>query len=66
MRKRIKKVKMLLSRYLISFFLTLIIEIAVALAFGYREKKFLVTILLVNVVTHPLLHYVLKIGRAHV
>jgi hypothetical protein len=40
---------------LAAYFLTLLIESAVALALGFRDRSLLVTLALANTVTHPLL-----------
>lgn len=48
---------MTLRDYLIAFFLTEIIEPTVAFLLGYRKPREIGAVLLVNLVTHPLLHY---------
>ena len=48
-----------LLNYLAIFFLTLLVELIVAFVLGYREKKFILAIIAVNLFTHPLLTYIL-------
>jgi len=50
---------MLISSFLLPLLLTLIIEILAALVLGYRSKFVLLSIVLVNLITNPLLNYVL-------
>ncbi len=45
--------------YLITFILTVLIEITVAFLLGYKEKKFILAVFAVNLFTHPLLKYLL-------
>ncbi|MDD5145683.1 MAG: hypothetical protein PHF44_02485 [Candidatus Pacebacteria bacterium] len=45
--------------YLISFFLTVLIEFTVAFIFKYRNKRFFLTILLINLITQPSLNILL-------
>lgn len=44
--------------------LTLLIEISVALIFGYRNKFVLLSIILVNLITNPLLNYILWLNNS--
>ena len=53
---------MRLEYYLLALILTLIIELSVAYIFGFRTKKSIITIFLVNFITHPLLCYFLWIN----
>lgn len=48
--------------YLTMFVLTVMIEIAVALLFGYRNKKAVLSIFIINVLTHPSLNYFLWVN----
>jgi len=50
---------MLLLNYLITFILTVIIEVLVAFGLGYKEKKFILAVFAVNLFTHPILNYFL-------
>jgi hypothetical protein len=49
----------LVNNLILALFLTLIIEIAVALLLGYRTRLELKTIFWVNVITNPILNYIL-------
>ncbi|MCF7820273.1 MAG: hypothetical protein K9M44_02260 [Candidatus Pacebacteria bacterium] len=51
----------MILNYLLALFLTLILEFIVFCLFGYRDKKALLTVLGINLVTHPLLGVVLFI-----
>ena len=51
-----------MTTYLTAFFLTLVIEGAVALALGYRERFLLLALVLANVVTHPVLNALLLVN----
>jgi hypothetical protein len=48
---------MTLHGYLLSLFLTELIESAVAFALNFRKRREIAAVLLVNLVTHPLLHF---------
>lgn len=52
---------MWLNDFIIAFFLTLAIELLVAYALGFRKKEVFVIVALVNVITHPLMHYLLLV-----
>ncbi len=54
---------MALSGYFVALFLTEIIETAVALALGYRKAHEIAAVLLVNLFTHPLLHFYALLHR---
>jgi hypothetical protein len=47
--------------YLVALILTIVIEIIVAFFFKLRNKDAIVTIVLINIVTHPLIHYSIAI-----
>ena len=47
---------------LIALLLTLIIELAVAFFLGYKTKKILISIICINLITHPLFCYFLWIN----
>lgn len=53
-----------MATYLTAFALTVLIETGVALVLGYRERRLLLAILLVNVCTHPLIN-ALMLANAH-
>jgi hypothetical protein len=58
---------MSLSNYIIALVLSIIIEISVAYLMGYKEKKYLLAILAINFVTHPILNYfILILGFAQI
>ena len=50
---------MTIISYLLAFFLTILIEVAVAFILGYRNRRALLTVICVNLITHPILHYLL-------
>lgn len=51
------------SSYLIAFLLAIIIEITVAVFFGYKKKLEIVTIVFINLITNPLLNYFLSVNN---
>jgi hypothetical protein len=53
-----------LSNYAIAFLLTLLLELAVAVILGYRKRRELACVVLVNVITHPLLHCIVWVVRS--
>jgi len=55
---------MLTSNYLLTLLLTLVIEVLVALVFGYRNKFALLSIIFVNLITNPLLNYILWLNTS--
>ena len=52
---------MSLSNYVVALVLSIIIEISVAYLMGYKEKKYLLTIMMINFITHPILNYFILI-----
>ena len=52
---------MILLNYLTALIFTIFIELIGAILFGYREKWFLVVLVLINIMTNPLLNYVISI-----
>jgi hypothetical protein len=50
-----------LGSYAIAFLLTLVTEVAVALALGYRKRREIASVVWVNVFSHPLLIYLIWI-----
>jgi hypothetical protein len=52
-----------MGAYLLALFLTLVIELAVALILGYRSRRELAVVVLVNFVTHPVLHLILFLNN---
>lgn len=45
----------MIPEYFFAFFITILIELVMALLMKYASKKVLLTVLLMNVITHPLL-----------
>lgn len=48
--------------YLIALLLTIAIEVSVAISFGFRKKYEIATIIFINLITNPLLNYLLFIN----
>ncbi len=44
---------------MVALILTILIEVTVAVVLGYRQKKVIATVVLVNMVTNPILNYFL-------
>jgi hypothetical protein len=55
---------MTISSYLIALGLTLIIELSVAYALGFRNFKSLISVICVNLISHPLFGYFLWINQS--
>lgn len=53
---------MLISPYLVALLLTILIEVFVALMFGFRSKNEILSVILVNLITEPVLNYFLLIN----
>ena len=51
------------SSYLIALLLAIAIEVVVASFFGYRKKTEIATIIFVNLITNPLLNYLLFVNN---
>ena len=49
-----------MSTYVYSLILTLVTEIIVAIIFGFRTKLFIAVIVLINLITHPLLNFIIQ------
>ncbi len=49
----------MLARYLLALFLTLIIEGSIAYLMGLRGRDYVLAVALINVITHPILNYLL-------
>lgn len=49
-------------RLLVALLLTIAIEVTVAILFGYRKKSEIWTVILINLITNPLLNYLLVIN----
>jgi hypothetical protein len=49
----------MLVGYLLALFLTLVIEGCCAFAMGFRERKYVLAVAAINVITHLILSYVL-------
>jgi hypothetical protein len=54
--------KMLPTDYLFALILTIVIEVSIAAAFGYRSQKEILSIVLVNLITQPALNYFLLLN----
>jgi len=52
---------MTISSYLTALFWTVVIEVAVAWFLKFRKKREIATVLLVNLISHPILHYLFLI-----
>ena len=53
---------MTIESYLLALFLTMVIELSVAYFLGYRNKKAIITVVCVNLISHPLFCYFLWIN----
>lgn len=53
---------MTIENYLLALFLTLTIELSVAYFLGYRNKKALMSVVCVNLISHPIFCYFLWIN----
>jgi hypothetical protein len=54
---------MTLREYAVTLFLTEIIEVTVAILLGYRQRRQIAAVILVNLVSHPILHFFLLLNR---
>ena len=52
----------LISSYLLALFLTIIIELIVAFFFGFRKKIDIIAIIFINLLTNPILNYLLLVN----
>lgn len=50
---------MTLINYFLALFLTLVIEVCVARLFGFKKSKEVISIICVNLISHPVLNYFL-------
>ena len=50
------------SKLILALILTIILEVLIAISFNYRKKSELLTIVLINVITNPLLNYLLLVN----
>lgn len=48
--------------YLIALLLTIVIEVIIAIFFGYRKKSEIAAIIFINLITNPLINYLLIIN----
>jgi len=55
---------MTLTNYFIALFLTLLIELIIAYFIGYKTKKTTLTIVLINLITHPTFWFFLYLSLA--
>jgi hypothetical protein len=53
---------MLISSYLAALLVTILIEVLVALIFGYERKREMLSVIFVNLITQPVLNYFLVIN----
>ncbi len=51
----------MIGRYLVSLLLTIVIEGAIAFLLGFRKKELLLVLTLINVITNPILNYLLLV-----
>jgi len=49
----------MLTGYLLALFLTLVIEVCCAHAMGFRERKHVLAVAAINIITHPIFGYLL-------
>jgi hypothetical protein len=54
---------LLINNYLFALFLTIAIELVVAFFFGFRKKSEIVAIVFVNLLTNPVLNYLLLVNN---
>lgn len=54
---------MLISSYVIALLLTILIEVFVALIFGYRNRIEILSVILLDLITQPVLNYFLLINN---
>lgn len=54
---------LLINDYLLALFLTIAIELVVALFFGFRKKLEILAIVFVNLLTNPVLNYLLLVNN---
>jgi hypothetical protein len=54
---------LLINNYLLALFLTIAIELVVAFFFGFRKKSEIVAIIFVNLLTNPVLNYLLLVNN---
>jgi hypothetical protein len=54
---------MTIHDYLIALLLTETIEVTVTILLGYRKRREIAAVILVNLVSHPILHYFLLLNR---
>lgn len=48
--------------FILALILTILIEVGIAWLFGLRKKKELITVVLINVITNPLLNYLILVN----
>lgn len=53
---------MKIEAYLIALLLTLVIEFLVVYIIGFKDKKSLISVICVNIISHPILCYILWIN----
>ena len=52
---------MILVNFLLALLITEVVEVAVAYLMGYRGKYFFTILILINILTNPLLNYILTV-----
>jgi len=50
------------SKYLLVLLLTVVIELIIALFFGFKKKSQIIVIICINVITNPVLNYLLLLN----
>jgi len=53
----------LISNFFVPLLLTIVIEVFIAFLFGYWDKKFIAVIVLMNVITNPVLNYLIALNN---
>jgi hypothetical protein len=51
------------SIFLLAFLLTVLVEISVAFLFGFKNKKAILAVVFINLITNPMLNYFLIINN---
>lgn len=52
----------LINSFFTNLFLTLLIELFVVFLLGYREKPFFIFVVLINIITNPLINYLILVN----
>jgi hypothetical protein len=51
----------MLGKYLLALLLTIVIEVGVAYLLGFRTSQYMLAVTMVNVITNPILNYLLLV-----